>query len=77
MVDIFIIWFSSKMRSWDDIDDLTDIYINQVVYPEEEEDYEDDGYSNTERREIIEMPRSIFITQVCRSINVFYISALY
>lgn len=56
------------MRSWDDIDDLTDIYINQVVYPEEEEDYEDDGYSNTERREIIEMPRSIFITQLPREV---------
>ena len=51
------------MRPWDDIDDLTDIYINQVVYPDE--DAEQDDRHVVPRTDFVEMPRSIFVTQVC------------
>ena len=51
------------MRSWDDIDDLTDIYINQVVYPDENE-FDEEGGGSDGGYKVIEMPRSIFVTQV-------------
>jgi len=56
------------MRPWDDIDDLTDIYINQVVYPDE--DAELDDRHVVPRTDFVEMPRSIFVTQVPRSVFV-------
>ena len=55
------------MRPWDDIDDLTDIYINQVVYPDE--DAEQDDRHVVPRTDFVEMPRSIFVTQVCSLVD--------
>jgi hypothetical protein len=49
------------MSTWDDIDDLTDIYINKVIYPDAEEAFEEGVES---QNVIYEMPKSIFITQV-------------
>ena len=46
-----------------DIDDLTDIYINKVIYPEGELD-EDNGETEPRVRAVLEMPRSIFVTKV-------------
>ena len=46
-----------------DIDDLTDIYINKVIYPEGELD-DDNGETEPRVRAVLEMPRSIFVTKV-------------
>ena len=51
------------MRTRDDIDDLTDIYINMVVYPEDEINDESQENINP-KKDFIEMPKSIFVTQV-------------
>ena len=45
-----------------DIDDLTDIYINKVIYPEGE--LADDDNSERNNRAVIEMPKSIYVTKV-------------
>ena len=53
-----------------DIDDLTDIYINKVIYPEGELD--DDDSSERNNRAVIEMPKSIYVTKVMFSKNMTY-----
>merc|ERR1711917_42498 len=47
-----------------DIDDLTNIYINQVVYPEEllDEDQNDGNENPMSKTNILEMPKSIYVT---------------
>jgi len=49
-----------------DIDDLTNIYINQVVYPEEllDEDQNDGNENPMSKTNILEMPKSIYVTTV-------------
>ena len=49
-----------------DIDDLTNIYINQVVYPEvnDEIDGIDENETPKSKTSIIEMPKSIYVTTV-------------
>ena len=48
-----------------DIDDLTNIYINQVVYPEEFLEEDQDGNENQmSKTNILEMPKSIYVTTV-------------
>lgn len=49
-----------------DIDDLTNIYINQVVYPEEllDEDQNDGNENLMSKTNILEMPKSIYVTTV-------------
>ena len=52
-----------------DIDDLTDVYINKVIYPDGDDDGEmaaDNGECG-DRRKMIEMPKSIYVTKVCVS----------
>jgi len=49
-----------------DIDDLTDVYINKVIYPDGDDDGEmaaDNGECG-DRRKMIEMPKSIYVTKV-------------
>ena len=45
----------------DDLDDLTNIYINNVIYPDATSVESEEG---TPCYDVIEMPRSIFVTQV-------------
>ena len=48
-----------------DIDDLTNIYINQVVYPEDFLEEDQDGNENQmSKTNILEMPKSIYVTTV-------------
>ena len=49
-----------------DIDDLTNIYINQVVYPEDllDEDQNDGNENPMSKTNILEMPKSIYVTTV-------------
>ena len=52
-----------------DIDDLTDIYINKVIYPSDEEKVSDDDDGETNiysknRPKIMQMPKSIYVTKV-------------
>lgn len=45
----------------DDLDDLTNIYINNVIYPDATSV---ESEEETSCYDVIEMPRSIFVTQV-------------
>ena len=45
----------------DDLDDLTNIYINNVIYPDATSVESEEG---TPCYGVIDMPRSIFVTQV-------------
>merc|ERR1711990_859327 len=51
-----------------DIDDLTDIYINKVIYPSDDEcDESSDSRgdeSSTRERQMIQMPKSIYVTKL-------------
>ena len=51
-----------------DIDDLTDVYINKVIYPDGYEHIDDDDDNgecgDRDRRKVIEMPKSIYVTKV-------------
>jgi len=58
-----------------DIDDLTNIYINQVVYPDELLDEDQNGNENQmSKTKIIEMPKSIYVTTL--PIDVFNVDEL-
>ena len=59
-VDLDMVGYTER-----DIDDLTNIYINQVVYPEEFHDEDQDGNENQHSKaNILEMPKSIYVTTV-------------
>jgi len=50
-----------------DIDDLTDIYINKVIYPSDDECDESSecrDETSTRERQMIQMPKSIYVTKV-------------
>lgn len=61
------------MGNWDDINELSSVYINKVIYPDSNLN-EDESASEDESPEEFEMPKSIYITSVnskfeyCRSI---------
>lgn len=58
-----IYWFEFSMGNWDDIDELSSVYINKVIYPDSNLN-EDESASEDESPEEFEMPKSVYITSV-------------
>ena len=65
-VDLDMVGYTER-----DIDDLTNIYINQVVYPEDllDEDQNDGNENPMSKTNILEMPKSIYVTTVSFKID--------
>ena len=51
------------MGNWDEIDELSSVYINKVIYPDSNLN-EDESASEDESPEEFEMPKSVYITSV-------------
>ena len=52
------------MVNWDDIDDLSSVYINNVVYPDSNLIPEESASDDESSPEEFEMPKSVYVTSV-------------
>jgi len=58
---------SNSMGNWDEIDELSSVYINKVIYPDSNLN-EDESASEDESPEEFEMPKSVYITSIPRNV---------
>ncbi|CAG5097878.1 Oidioi.mRNA.OKI2018_I69.XSR.g15271.t1.cds [Oikopleura dioica] len=56
------------MVNWDDIDDLSSVYINNVVYPDSNLNPEESASDDESLSEEFEMPKSVYVTSVPRKV---------